>query len=76
MDSRDTRTNREVGLTVNIDAGKDDAQRDVVNAMTVNPEGERSVMLIDCEGVSRTAAWYADRIVATMDKSPGGRDYM
>ena len=67
-------TNREVGFTVNIDAGEDDARRDVVSAMTVNPEGERSVLLIDCEGICRTAGWYAEQIVATMDKSPGGRE--
>ena len=31
-------------------------------------------MLIDCEGVSRTADWYVEHILATMEKSPGGQD--
>ena len=60
MDRRDAWTNRDVGYTTNIDAGEDEGRNDVVSCMTVNTEGERSVMLIDREGVSRTADWYAD----------------
>ena len=73
MDRRDAWTNRDVGYTTNIDAGEDEGRNDVVSCMTVNTEGERSFMLSDCEGVSRTADWYADQILATMDKTPGGR---
>ena len=72
MNIRDARTNKEVGYTVNIDAGEDTYRRDIVSCMTVNPEGERSVELIDCCGVSRTATWYAQKIFDIMQKSQGG----